>query len=215
MVHPAPHPRIVIRSKPMIAWLKQRRLKMASILSIGGDGLMGMGGAAGLFSWIVPNSGAADVFLMVAGAIAVIGHIMVVLFGHGGARADGKRVRGLKSGHIARALMPWRYPLDFGLAAFVCSGLLYATAGYLMANHALIVTGILVFAASLTGWLGLASMRVTAGIFMTATVMQFWAAWLGQNVFMFLSALCYAVCNVILATVRKEHQSAYTLDNPS
>ena len=204
----------------IIQFLKNNRLKIVSIRALMADFLMGLAGGVSFFFWGNIHGGG-DIFLMVACALAMGGHIALLIWGKGGPKAgtSQEKVAGPLPKLWRRTLTPWHYPLDWGFFNFCVTGLLYAIAGIFSSNFPLALNGILTASASALGWLwpqnrpifGRNVMQVTAVTYATSSVVSFFAAWVAHSVCIALASCLYITVNAILYTVRKGNQSAYTL----
>lgn len=201
----------------MIAWFLANRLKVASFCALMGDFLMGLTGGVNVFNPSAVTS-TADVLLVIGGTVGLFGHFMLMAFGKGGRIKNAAAIHRAHTPPLLRAFFPWRYPLDTAFALFVCSGLLYMSVGIAWALWSLIIIGIFVATGSAIGWLypqdrticGVHTIRVTASLYMCASILTYLAAWQQQSVLLLLAGLAYTACNTTLYFVRKENQSVYS-----
>lgn len=202
----------------LIAKIAQNRLKAVSVLAIIGDVFMGLTGGEGLVARD-PAFVFAYSLILFSGASALIGHLVLFLWGKGArddAIAHGTHMT--EASIMVKPLLPWRYPLDSALFIWLLAGLSYTAAGIVKSDPALLFMGLMHVMACSIGWLlpkdrtlfGFTGIQITSILYMLSTVGTFWASWTLGSVFIFIAACAYSACNIILYTVNKENQSAYT-----
>lgn len=202
----------------LIGKIAQNRLKAVSVLAIIGDVFMGLSGGEGL---LTRDSADMTVYSLIlgAGASALLGHLVLFLWGKGA--RDGGLARGADYAEAPIALkpmLPWRYPLDSALFIWLLAGMAYTAAGLAKADPALLFMGLTHVTACTIGWLlpkdrrfaGFNGIQMTSILYLLSTVCTFWASWTLGSAFILIAACAYTACNVILYTVNKENQSAYT-----
>lgn|GEM_PF-3352153 len=203
----------------LIGKIKTNRLKAVSVLAVIGDIFMGLAGGEGLVLRD-PSHTFAYSLLMISGSCALFGHLMLFVWGKG---AEDKAIARAGSHKaeppiLLKPLWPWRYPLDGALFAWLLAGISYTVSGILMDDMALLFMGVTNVAACLIGWLypkhkkffGFSGMQMTSIMYMLSTVGTFATAWTLGSLFIFGAGCAYAACNLILYTVNKENQSAFT-----
>ncbi len=201
----------------------KNRLKAVSVLAIIGDIFMGLTGGEGL---VVRDPAFAFAYSLIlfSSAAALFGHLVLFLWGKGArddALAHGTHYA--EASFLMRPLLPWRYPLDSALFIWLLAGLSYTSSGILKADPALLFMGLTHVCACTIGWLmpkektlfGFKGIQMTSILYLLSTVCTFWAAWTLGSVFIFIAACAYSACNIILYTVNKEDQSAYTQQHES
>lgn len=202
----------------LIAKIAQNRLKAVSVLAIIGDIFMGLTGGEGL---VVRDSAYMFAYSLIlgSGAAALLGHLVLFLWGKGARGDTPAHVTAYTDASILiKPFQPWRYPLDSALVIWLMAGLSYTAAGLVKADPALLFMGLTHVAACSIGWLfpkdktvaGFNGIQMTSILYLLSTVSTFWASWTLGSVFIFIAACAYTACNVILYTVNKENQSSYT-----
>ncbi len=203
----------------MLSWLHANRLKVISALCIVGDMLMGLAGAVGLYH---AGKNFADLLLTIAGGLGLFGHAIVIIWGKGGGGAtSGTSAKKDRTSALVKSLLMWRYPLDSSFAVFAVGGLCFAVSGAASKNPLLAAFGIICSISSLIGWLwpqdkrlfGFRSLQVCATLYMTSGVSNLASGLWAHSSFIVLAGCCYILANIILYTVRKEHQSEYTIES--
>lgn len=201
----------------IINWLKANRLKAASACAITGDVLMGAAGGVGILNrGSLPDSSYA--LLLTASCLGLTGHITLMLWGKGARAASVKAVSGVEPPVWRKPFYPWRYPLDFAFSLWIVASLLYMASGFHQGAQAMIFMGLCSGMGSSIGWLypqekllfGRHVIQVTALCFFLCNIFAFAAAYMMQDMIVLLAACSFTMCSLILYTVRKENQSAYT-----
>lgn len=202
----------------IIAKIAQNRLKAVSVLAIIGDIFMGLTGGEGLVTRDTAFTLTYSLILF-SSLSALAGHLVLFLWG------KGARDEAIPHGeHYAEAriiikpFLPWHYPLDSALFIWLLAGFSYTTAGILKADPALLFMGLAHVSACGIGWLlpkdktifNFTGIQITSLLYLLSTVCTFWAAWTLGSAFIFIAAVAYGACNIVLYTVNKENQSAYT-----
>ena len=199
--------------KSILQTIKDNRLKAVSFFAILGDVLIGGAGTFGLLMRGAEVSGGYS-FLLVAGLLAFIGHLALLIWGKGGDKSSRKA----GTPHLpfyARPFLPISYPLDFAFALWSIAGFMYLISGTLLNEVSLFVVGLANMAASLIGWLipekarwkGLNSVQLSSLCFFVSTFSTFISAYMLSDIFLLLSSCAYAACNLTLFSVQKANQS--------
>ncbi len=207
----------------LIAKIAQNRLKAVSVLAIIGDVFMLLSGGEGLVTR-EPAFAFAYSLILFSSVSALVGHLVLFLWGKG-ARDESiaHGVHHAEASFLMKPFLPWRYPLDSALFIWLLAGLSYTASGIVKADPALLFMGLTHVAACSIGWLfpkektlfGFKGIQLTSILYLLSTVCTFWAAWTLGSVFIFIAACAYSACNIILYTVNKEDQSAYTQQHES
>jgi hypothetical protein len=208
-----------IESMSAINWFKENRLKVASIVAVTGDFMMGLAGGSHMFAHKEWTSWK-DFFLVASGCVFIIAHAGLLLWAKGGkAPNNQKHHTVMKEVPIyIKPFIPWRYPLDYGFVLFATGGFLIFFSGMLSANMNVVITGACISCASLTGWLWPANkplfgrnlLQITAILYAVSSLNAIMGGYITQNAFMIGAGCLWLVCNIIYATVRKENQSSFT-----
>ncbi len=207
----------------LIARIAQNRLKAVSVLAIIGDVFMGVSGGEGL---VVRDSVYMIAYSLIlsAGVSALIGHLVLFVWGKGARDKSIAHAEYFREPPVIwKPLMPWRYPLDSALFIWLLAGMAYMAAGIVKEDPALLFMGLTHVTACTIGWLypkdktfaGFNGIQMTSILYMLSTICTFWASWTLGSVFIFLAACAYCACNIVLYTVNKENQSAYTQQHES
>lgn len=197
--------------------LKVYRLKVSSSLSILADALMGLSGASGLYHLGHNNS---DLLLAIGGGLGLVGHITNVIWGTGGKVKQSVDIiiNSPQDSLLKRVLFPWRYPLDSSFAIFSIGSLLFALAGFLSETLSLVIFGMLTLVASMIGWLvpsnknifNLTPIQLCAFLYMLSSISCMISGIAMEKELVLMAGLSWFSANVILFTIKKEHQSSYT-----
>lgn len=202
----------------LIAKIAQNRLKAVSVLAIIGDIFMGLSGGEGLVARD-PAFVFAYSLILFSGASALLGHLVLFVWGKGARdEAIAHTEHYAEASFMLKPFLPWRYPLDSALFIWLLAGLSYTASGIVKGDTALLFMGLAHVTACSIGWLlpkdktmfGFSGIQMTSILYLLSTVCTFWASWTLGSVFIFIAACAYCACNIVLYTVNKENQSAYT-----